>query len=159
MNRNSFISYVKSNQRSLRRYLVALCNGDISLADDIAQDTYVKAYLASDTFRDETKFTAWIYKIAYNTYLNSRRTLHQSEGIENIQDKIADQNNDEPFKYQELYSSLESLSETERSAILLFYMQGYNTKEISQIIDVSESNVRQLLSRGRKKLKCILNGK
>ena len=75
MNREQFISHVESTQGALRRFLVALCCGDSALADDIAQETYIKAYLSSDSIRDEARFTAWIYRIAYNTFINARRAV------------------------------------------------------------------------------------
>ena len=74
MNKQQFISHVESNQKAVRRFLTALCCGDTALADDLAQDTFVKAYLSSDSFREDSKFTTWIYRIAYNTFVSNRRS-------------------------------------------------------------------------------------
>lgn len=73
MTREQFIRYVEQEQEQLRRFLLALCCGNREEADDIAQDTLVKAYLSSERYRDEGKFTAWLYKIAHNTFLDRKR--------------------------------------------------------------------------------------
>ena len=64
MTREQFISHVESTQKAFRRFLVALCCGDTALADDIAQESYIKAYLSCDSFSNLEKFNAWIFKSA-----------------------------------------------------------------------------------------------
>ena len=152
MDRQSFIHYVEENQERLRRYLVALCCGDVQMAEDIAQDAFMKAYLASDTFHDEGSFTAWIFRIAYTTFVSRRRSWHPTADLDAADDVSATS----PGDYQPLYAALDRLSEKERSAILLYYIQGYNAREIGGIIGAGEEAVRQLLSRGRKHLRNIL---
>ena len=73
MNREQFISHTEGAQRELRRFLTALCCGDRQLADDIAQESLIKAYLSCEGFREEAKFSSWIFRIAYTTFLNPRR--------------------------------------------------------------------------------------
>ena len=84
MNRERFIALIRTEQKSLRRFLLALCCGNRDEADDIAQDALVKAYLAIDKHEDQGKDTAWLYRIAYNTFLDtsrSRRTMHPIETL------------------------------------------------------------------------------
>lgn len=158
MNREQFISHVEATQGALRRFLVALCCGDSALADDIAQETYIKAYLSSDSIRDEARFTAWIYRIAYNTFINARRAVRPTERVEAVADEVSGDVADDSFRYQELYNALDRLSGRERTAILLFYLEGYSIKEIAEIIDASQDAVKQQLSRGRAHLKDMLSG-
>lgn len=153
MTRELFIQYVKDNQGRLRRYLIALCCGDTQTADDIAQETYMKAYLASDTFKDETKFTAWIFRIAYNTFISARRAVRHTEDFENAGAVMAEDKGD----YQGLYMALDRLSEKERSAVLLFYIQGYAVKEIAEVMNTTENAVKLQLSRGRAHLRDLLD--
>ena len=153
MTRQLFIQYVKANQGRLRRYLVALCCGDSQTADDIAQETYMKAYLAADTFKDESKFTAWIFRIAYNTFISLCRSSKPTDDIENARGLMAEDRKD----YQELYIALDRLSEKERSAILLYYIQGYAVKEIAEVMNSTENAVKVQLSRGRSHLRDLLN--
>lgn len=149
MSRKEFIVEVEKGQKAFRRFLIALCCGDSFLADDIAQDAYIKAWLSIDKYRNDASFNSWIRKIAYNTFLNTKRLKRLSINIDSASLKAAEENSDDSFKYQALYIALQNLSEKERSAILLFYLDGYSIKEIASIINTSESAVKQLLSRGR----------
>jgi len=156
MNRERFIEHVGKCQKAVRRFLTALCCGDSSLADDLAQDTFVKAYLTCDSFREDSKFTTWIYRIAYNTFINSKRNVVFHEPISEAEQISGHQKSDSSFEYQDLHQALGRLSEKERSAILLFYMQGYSVSEIAEINDSSPEAVKQQLSRGRSHLKDFL---
>ena len=156
MNRQQFVKHVESTQRPLRRFLTALCCGDSPLADDIAQDAYIKAYLSCEEIRDENKFSAWIFRIAYNSFISHCRSRKPTADIdEAIQLKGSDRA-DSSFRYQELYTALDKLSEKERTSILLFYLQGYSIKEIAEIIESSPEAVKQQLSRGRNHLRDLL---
>ena len=73
MTRERFIDLVRVEQESLRRFLLALCGGDASLADDIAQDALVRAYVASGSFLGLSKFSTWLFRIAYNCYVDHHR--------------------------------------------------------------------------------------
>ena len=152
MTRKQFISYVEDFRETLRRFLVALCCGDTFLADEIAQETFVKAYLSLETFKDSSKFKAWIYRIAYNTFLNHKRNQRFPLSSDDIKELPANDTSADPFKYEELYMALNQLSSKERISILLYYMQGYSVKEIGRITGESDENIRQHLSRGRKRL-------
>ena len=156
MNREQFISKVAATSQALRRFLVGLCCGDTALADDIAQETFLKAYLSIDTFRDQAKFSSWLYRIAYNTFISIKRAGRQSLSLDHAEAVAADDRADSAFRYQALYAALDGLSEKERTAILLFYLQDYSIKEIAEIIDASEAAVKQQLSRGRAHLKGML---
>lgn len=157
MDRQQFIEHVKSNQRAVRRFLTALCCGDTALADDLAQDTFVKAYLSCDGFRETSKFSTWIYRIAYNTFISHRRSIRPTESIAAAEQEGAPEHSDSSFRYQSLYMALEKLSEKERTVVLLHYMQGYAIKEIAEICASSTDAVKQKLSRARYHLKGYLN--
>lgn len=154
MNREEFVQLVKGEQAELRRFLLALCCGNADLANDIAQDSLVKAYLSSQTYSNNGRFKAWIYKIAYHTFLDYRKKIFNYTNLEQatgLSDEAT--NSDNAFQYQELYDALNQLNEKERTSILLFYIKGYSIKEISMIIDTSEDAVKKQLSRGREHLK------
>lgn len=156
MNRQQFIQYVESNQRAVRRFLIALCNGDAALADDLAQDTFVKAYLSCDNFREDSKFLTWIFKIAYNTYINSKRSYKFTEQLDTATAIASTETTDNRFEYQNLYLALEKLSEKEKMSVLLHYMQGYTIAEIAEITESTPEAIKQQLFRGRQNLKNLL---
>lgn len=157
MTREQFISHVEATQKAFRRFLVALCCGDTSLADDVAQESYIKAYLSCDSFSNLKKFNAWIFKIGYNTFLNHKRGERLTVGIEDAKDISTHESADSSFEYQNLYDALNKIPTKERTSILLFYMQGYSIKEIAEIQETSQDAVKQHLSRGRTHLRCLLS--
>ena len=153
MTREAFISYVEREQEALRGFLLALCCGKKDDADDLAQDALVKAYLSSAGYQDKGKFRSWIFKIAYNTFLNHKASIRCTESIDEARTLISSTNADNNFEHQDLYLALRTLPPKERSSITLFYLNSYNIKEIAAITDTSEDAVKKQLSRGRDKLK------
>ena len=153
MTREVFIAYVEREQEALRGFLLALCCGNKGNADDLAQDALVKAYLSCAGYQDKGKFRSWLFKIAYNTFLNHKASLRCTESIDEARTLISNTSTDSSFEHQDLYLALRTLPPKERSAITLFYLNGYNIKEIDTITDTSEDAVKKQLSRGRDKLR------
>ena len=153
MTREQFIQLVSDEQEALRGFLLALCCGKKDDADDIAQDALVKAYLASAGYQDKGRFRSWLFKIAHNTFLNHKASQRYFSDIEEARLVAGDSNADANYVHQDLYLALSTLPPKERSAIVLFYLDGHSIKEISQITDTSEDAVKKQLSRGRDKLK------
>ena len=154
MTRDVFIAHVEREQEALRSFLLALCCGNKSNADDLAQDALIKAYLSSAGYQDKGRFRSWLFKIAYNTFLN-----HKTSTMETLDDArmlVSTTAADDSFEHQDLYLALRTLPPKERSSITLYYLSGYNIKEISAITETSEDAVKKQLSRGRDKLKEIL---
>lgn len=159
MDRSQFTKLVVGSQKTFRRFLTALCCGDSCLADDLAQESYIKAYLSSDGLEDPAKFKSWLYRIGYNSFLNHRRTEHPQSEPKQLESEISSETSDSLFRYQALYMALDKIPPKERTAILLFYMEGYPVKEIADIVKASESAIRQHLSRGRFHLHTLLTQK
>lgn len=80
MTREQFVEQVGREQAALRRFLTALCCGNSAEADDIAQEALIKAYLRSSQYDERGQFSAWLMKIAYRVFIDSRRKQkHQQE--------------------------------------------------------------------------------
>ena len=156
MTRDVFIAHVEREQEALRGFLLALCCGNKSDADDLAQDTLVKAYLSLTGFQDKGRFRSWLFKIAHNTFLNHIARQRTTESIDEARTLVSNTAADSSFEHQELYLALRTLPPKERSAITLFYLNGYSIKDIAKITDASEGAVKTQLSRGRDKLKAKL---
>lgn len=149
--------HVERSQRPLRRFLTALCCGDSALADDLAQDAYIKAYLSLGSLSDDTRFDAWVTSIAYRVFIDSTRSRRYAVPVEEACVMQAADRADDAFRYQALYQALDRLSDTERASLLLYYMQGYGVREISGTLGIGEATVRQHMSRGRKHLSQLLD--
>ncbi|MBQ3362615.1 MAG: RNA polymerase sigma factor [Muribaculaceae bacterium] len=156
MTREVFIAHVEREQEALRGFLLALCCGKKDDADDLAQDALVKAYLSLAGYRDEGKFRSWLFKIAHNTFLSHKASCRTMDSIDEARTLISGTGADTSFEHQDLYLALRTLPPKERSAITLFYLNGYSIKEIAAITDASQDAVKQQLSRGRDKLKAKL---
>lgn len=147
---------MEAEQEGLRKFLLALCTGDAQRADDIAQDALVKAYIASDGYVPKARFSSWLYRIAYNCFIDStRKRMLPTVDTDSAQALSApsEVRTDGCFRYQELYAAIETLPPRERAAILLFYMEDRPIKEISSILGVPQGTVRSHLSRGRDNLR------
>lgn len=141
----------------MRRFLLALCDGNRMESDDIAQEAMVKAYIASGRFVERHKFSTWLFKIAYNTFLDHKRLARNREtDLDEAVLMAGTTSADQRFEYQDLYAAIDTLPLKEKTAILLFYISGYNVKEIAKITSSSQFAVKKQLSRGRDKLRDIL---
>ena len=154
MTRERFIDLVRVEQEPLRRFLLALCNGNAALADDIAQDALVRAYVASGSFLGLSKFSTWLFRIAYNCYIDHHRKARLDEApVEAALAVPADDSTDASFRYQQLYQALDLLPEKEKAAIALFYFEDRSIKEIASILNMPQGTVKYHLSLGRTHLK------
>lgn len=153
MTREEFIAQVEREQEALRGFLLALCCGKKDDADDLAQDALVKAYLSSAGYQDMGRFRSWLFKIAYNTFLNHKASQRTIESVESARALVSNNAADSSFEHQDLYLALSTLPPKERSAITLFYLSGYSIKEIAVITETSEDAVKKQLSRGRDHLR------
>jgi RNA polymerase sigma-70 factor (ECF subfamily) len=131
-------------------------------AEEVAQDTFVKAFRALDTFRFDCKFSTWLYRICFNTAMSKARLGVQP--AYSIDDRMAIPH-DAPNAMDALAAEDRSrylnmalaLLEGEESAILtLYYIEGNSIKEIESITGLTESNVKVKLHRARKKLYLLL---
>ena len=156
MTRSVFIALVEREQEALRGFLLALCCGKKGDADDLAQDSLVKAYLSSAGYQEKGRFRSWLFKIAYNTFLNHKASCRTMDTLDEARTLISSQSAESSFEHQSLYLALRTLPPKERSAITLYYLNGYEIKEIATITDTSEDAVKKQLSRGRDKLKARL---
>ena len=160
MIREIFTQLVRKELPGLRRFLLAACSGNSDEADDVAQEALMKAYMASRSFDNEAGFSAWLYRIACNTLIDHQRK-QTTRGIVIDIDKAdgvaAVSPSDDGFTYQELYCAIDGLNVSERTAVLLFYMEDRPIKEIAVIMNVTEGTVKGYLSRGREHLKTKLS--
>ena len=138
-NTRAFDQLVKEYQSPIRRFFLNLTCGDSELSDDLAQDTFIKAYTNIASFRNLSSFSTWLYRIAYNVFYDYIRTEQ-----ENIGQKM------------DVYQSLKMLKEVERTCITLFYMEDISIDKIAGIVGVPSGTVKSHLSRGKEKLATYL---
>jgi len=134
-------------------------------AEEVAQDAFVKAFKNLNKFKGESKFSTWVYKIAYYASLDvikRNNRFSNSENIDNLNDvSIANTKDALSALHAEerkkvIKEALFKLNEDERIILTLFYFEDIPIKEISKVVDVSVDNVKVKLFRSRKKLATIL---
>ena len=159
MTRDEFIAQASAVQEPLRRFLCALCGGDAATADDLAQDALVNAYVASGTFRGAARFETWVFRIAYNCFvdrLRGRKLRLDPLDAYAEQTLPASDAADHSFRHEDLYRAIGRLPEKEQAALLLFYMEDRPVKEIAAILEIPAGSVRAYLTRGRQHIKAYL---
>ena len=153
MTRERFISEVRACQGQLRRFLASLC-GDRALADDIAQEALVRAYVTADRFKGN--FKAWLFRIAYNCFIDNLRRVPPPAVDLNAPEALRLSGADETdagFKHEQLQRALSCIPEKERTSIVLHYFEDLPIKEIARIMDCPAGTVKYYLSAGRAHLK------
>lgn len=130
-------------------------------AEEVAQDTFVKAYKSLKMFTGKSKFSTWLYRIAYNTCLDRiKGNLKFNNNIE-IDDISSNQLTavDSIFEGIErnersviIQDCMNKLPEDERVVLHLFYFEELSLKEIQDVLSISASNIKVKLYRARKKL-------
>lgn len=134
-------------------------------AEEVAQDTFVKAYQSLDKYRGDAKFSTWLYTIAYRKSLDvikAAKRMITSEIIEDISEGEMELVNDalgylqNKERKQVISDSIMKLPEDEAAIITLYYFEEKSVKEIVEIIGLTADNVKIKLYRSRKKLYSIL---
>lgn len=155
MTREHFVQLVRCEQEALRRFLLALCLGNREEADDIAQETLIKAYISLADYDERGKASLWLRRIAYTTFLNTVKSRGRRPVVclDAVTSLSGTSSADEAFRYQELHAALGALADAERTSIVMHYIEGYKVSEVAQVTGQSEAAVKKQLQRGREELK------
>ncbi len=155
--KRAFGILVEEYQSGIRRFFLNLTLGDSDLSDDLAQDTFLKAYTNIRSFKGISKFKTWLYRIAYNEYYSWIRKRHEEKIDEDITppDTISNETEGRDIK-MDVWTSMKNLSEVERSIIILFYMEDQPIKKIEGITGLPEGTIKSHLSRAKAKMAEIL---
>lgn len=158
-NRRAFDTLVCRYQSPLRRFLLNLTGGDGMLSDDLAQDTFIKAWAQLGTFKNKSSFETWLFRIAYNVfydYIRSRKESQTLDDVEREVDGLYRQRPDDGSIRSDIHSALSRLKPDERTCITLFYMDDKQINDIALITGMPEGTVKSHLSRGREKMTTFL---
>jgi len=158
-NRRAFDTLVRRYQSPLRRFLLNLTGGDNTLSDDLAQDTFIKAWTQLASFKNKSSFETWLFRIAYNVFYDYIRSLKESQSIEDVErevDSLYHQHADDGSVKSDIHQALGMLNPNERACITLFYMEDRQIKEIADIMQLPEGTVKSNLSRGKEKMTTYL---
>lgn len=151
--RRAFDKLVRKYQSPVRRFLLNLTLGDSMLADDLAQETFIKAYLNIRSFQGISAFSTWLFRIAYNTFYDSARARKCFEDLDTAEiDRKNSSNIDYSAEKSDIYTALQLLSKEEKAVILLCYMEEMTHKETARILKLPLGTVKTHILKGKEKM-------
>lgn len=162
----AFEKIVRAYEQPLRQFLLQQTDGNDDLTDDLAQETFIRAWQQLHSFRRASQFRTWLFSIAYHLYMDDcrRRQAHPvvdiallSEQLNEDEYAVYDQDEDENEDRERwVRNALNRIPEPARTCLCLFYMQDMSAAEVAKITGLTENNVRQIIFRNKTKLKEIL---
>lgn len=134
-------------------------------AEEVAQDTFIKTFKSLEKFKGDSKFSTWIYRVAYNTCLDRIKknrkhlndveinefTAHQVKTIDNALDHLEAKEREEAVQ-----RCIKKLPSQESFLLTLYYFDDLSLEEISKVVDMTANAIKVKLFRCRKKLATIL---
>lgn len=154
----AFGELVRLHQSAVRHFLRHLTRGNRTMADDLAQETFVRAWQNLTRFQGRSSFSTWLLGIAHNHWRNERR---RQRGVQ-IEPQHLDQLEPTPPSAplsdlrEDLGRALSSLAPDEQTVLHLCYQQGLSHSEIAEILDWPLGTVKTHLNRGKEKLRPLL---
>ena len=165
-NKKAFDQIVRKYQSPVRRFLLSLTLGDEALSDDMAQDTFLKAYLSMAQFRGQSSLQTWLMRIAYNVFYDYKR---REKGRVNSEQSAVANPSDERMAAADsslftspsslktdIYRALSLLRDEERTCITLQLIDGYAIDEIADITAMPANTVKSHLRRGKERVATFL---
>ena len=154
----AFESLYRANRDRIYGLLWRICGGDVSLAEDLLQESFVRAWQKLDSFRGESRFGTWLHRLSANVALSDRRIrlrrvrneVVMEESVERTavgdRDVFAD-------KRMDLERAIARLPERARTVLILFDIEGYRHLEISKMTGMAVGSSKAQLHRARKLLR------
>lgn len=149
--RAAFGRLVEQYQSPLRRYLTHLTAGDRFRADDLAQETFLKAFTSIRQFSGLGSFRAWLFRIAYRTFLDSCRSAKLTRELDQVTGSC-----EMSSEITILQSALACLDDTERNVILLSAVEQLSHSQIAHVADMPLGTVKSVVARAKTKLRDYL---
>lgn len=150
---------LQSNYKMVYGFLIKL-TGDVHLAEDLVQETLLKASLNIRKFRGDSKFSSYLIQIAINTYKNNLRKNKIRNTYQDFEINISYDGESELVNYLQLKDAMNHLSKMpyeKRISFILKHYYGYSIEEISQILDVSQGTTKSRIHNTIKKLRELLS--
>jgi RNA polymerase sigma-70 factor (ECF subfamily) len=135
-------------------------------AEELTQDTFLKAFRKLNTFKGDCSFSTWLFRIAYNTAISATRKKRivfppiDDTVLENVSDESVDRlldDDEDENRLQKLENAITKLNVEEKTLITLYYTDSKSITEVAGILEQTNENVKIKLFRVRKKLYVLMN--
>jgi RNA polymerase sigma-70 factor (ECF subfamily) len=158
----AFAELVRRHQGKVRGLLLRL-TGNPTLADDLAQEVFLRAYRGLVGFEGRSRFSTWVYRIAYNVFLNHRTRSKELAALpQGFETSAAAPDSDlSPGRFDmrsDLAAAITELPERYRMVVTLYYLEDVSYPEIAEVLDLPLGTVKTHLHRAKKLLRDHLAG-
>jgi len=163
--KSNCFSYIVEKHKDRAYNLAFRICGNHEEAEELAQDSFIKAYRSLGSFKMKSSFSTWLFRIVYNTAISHVRI--KKKGVLSLEDFPADaadfigtsSSEDEAeveYRNSLVNFALQKITDEERGLISLFYYEEMSTDEIAEVTGITKSNVKVKLFRARQKMQDII---
>ena len=163
-NSNAFSHIVDRHKNKAYNLAFRIC-GNNEEAEELAQDSFVKAYRSLKSFKMKSSFATWLYRIVYNTTISHVRL--KKKGVLSLEDfpvdatdfigsNTSEEEADREYRSSLVNFALQKINDDERALISLYYYDEMSTDEIADVTGISKSNIKVKLFRARQKMQDII---
>jgi RNA polymerase sigma factor (sigma-70 family) len=161
---NAFTYIVDRHKDKAFNLAFRIC-GSHEEAEEITQDSFLKAYRSLNGFKMKSSFATWLYRIVYNTSISYVRVKKRGvlsledfpvDATDFVGDNSSDAEAEREYKSALIGFALQKINDEERGLITLFYYEELSTDEISDVTGISKSNIKVRLFRARQKMLQII---
>lgn len=151
-------SELQSHVASLRRYALVLTRDPVA-ADDLVQETLVKAIAKADTFQPGTDLRPWLFRILHNTHVSDlRRARTRADAAADLPEPVARECQQTQLELKQVLGALDQLPDAQRMPIILVALREMSYAEAARALDVPLGTFMSRLGRGREALRRIVGG-
>ncbi len=133
---------------------------DVHWAEDVMQESFLKAFTKIDSFKGEVTFGSWLKRIVINHSIDNYKKINKNatSSIDDVLYKVGDSDEVEGFdftgmKARQILECIKTLKDNYRLALTLLFVEGYDQEEISEIMNINAGNCRTLISRAKESLR------
>ena len=148
--------FVREHYPRIYRMLLHFTH-NTDLASDLTQQTFVNAWKAMATFRNESQLRTWLHRIAWNAFLHWQRAQKEVITLESIE-RLPDTRPHDSIESVRLEQALAQIEPEQRITFILFHVQEFSVREVADTLGIPEGTVKSRLHATRQRLRNILNG-
>ena len=148
-NKKAFDQLVRKYQSPVRRFFLNQTLGDEQLSDDLAQETFIKAYVNITKFKGMASFSTWLMRIAYNVFYDEMRSRKVTEDVDTSVSAARQTTTASESLKMDIYDALALLKPDERTCITLQLIDGYPVDQIAKVTGIPGNTVKSHLHRGK----------
>lgn len=155
MNKRRIAALVRAHQGGLRTFLRRMCRNE-ALADDLAQETFLRAFQKLDQLKEQTSEKAWIYQIGYRIFLDYIRKEKRRKDLGDSKMPDTEQHLEDSGVRMDVEQAMDKLPEAQRAAVMLCLAYGFSHSEAAKALNQPLGTVKSHINRGKDTLRGFL---